>query len=170
MTTHRASATPVGAIAAGSDTLISEALRRGCLLPVVEAAERMEIASGRIHVAPPDYHLLIEPDGVFALSADDKVNNARPAIDPTFESAAETWGDALVAVLLSGANADGARGMATVKAAGGFCLVQDPATAEEPTMPEAAMALGAAHWVAPPEALGGMLVSLCPSRSRTPCP
>ena len=88
--------------------LLSAVIARDCPLPVAEAEERSPALPGRIHVAPPDYHLLVEDDGTFALSVDRRVNNVRPAIDVLLDSASDTWGEGLLAVLLTGANDDGA--------------------------------------------------------------
>jgi two-component system chemotaxis response regulator CheB len=97
--------------------------------------------AGRLYLAPPGYHLLLERDRTFSLSVDDKVHGCRPAIDPLFESAADNLGERLVAVILSGANGDGAAGACRIAAKGGICIIQDPATAEAKEMPQAALAL-----------------------------
>jgi two-component system chemotaxis response regulator CheB len=144
-----------------SDNPILEALKRGCVVPVVEAEERRPVSAGVVHVCPPNYHLLVEDGHTFALSVDGKVHNSRPSIDVFFCSAADSWGSGLVAVLLSGASADGAAGMAAVKAAGGLCIVQDPATAFARPMPQAAIDAGAAHRVLSPADIAELLVSLC---------
>lgn len=144
-----------------ADNPILEALKRHCHLPVVEAEERRKVAAGIIHVCPPDYHLLVEADHTFALSADGKINNSRPSIDAFLDSAADCWGNGLLAVLLTGASIDGARGMAAVKAAGGTCVVQDPATAFAPVMPQAAIDAGAADWIMPPDRIAELITSLC---------
>jgi two-component system chemotaxis response regulator CheB len=103
--------------------------------PVREAEEKEPILPGHIYIAPPDYHLLVESDHTFSLDVSEKVNYSRPSIDITFESAAEVYGPALLAILLSGANADGQQGMHNIKAAGGTCIVQHPASAEVAYMP-----------------------------------
>lgn len=149
-----------------SGNSILDALGRDCRLPVVEAEERRKAAAGFIHVCPPDYHLLVEADHTFALSVDGKVNNSRPSIDVFLEAAAQCWGSGLVAVLLTGASADGARGMAAVKAAGGVCIVQDPAGAVAPVMPQAAIDAGAADWILPPDGIAARLIALCPPNRR----
>ncbi len=107
--------------------------------PVEEAGDKQPIERRRVYVAPPDYHLLVEP-GTFALSLDARVQYARPAIDVLFESAADAYGDRLVGVILTGANEDGAAGLAYVKRRGGVAIVQDPAEAERAAMPNAALA------------------------------
>lgn len=109
-------------------------------LRVKEAEERETLVPGTAYVAPADYHLLVEPDRTLTLSVDPPVSYARPSIDVLFESAAEAFGPGLIGVILTGANADGSRGLARVKAAGGIAVVQDPAEAEVPFMPRSALA------------------------------
>ena len=95
-------------------------------LKVKEADEKEIIVPGYVYLAPPDYHLLIEKDGSLSLDYSEKVLYSRPSIDVTFQSAAEAYKEKLVAILLSGANADGAMGIAQVKKAGGTTIAQDP--------------------------------------------
>ena len=108
-------------------------------LPVQDADDDSPLSAPGVYIAPPDYHVLVEP-GRLALSTDDPVSYSRPSIDVLFESAADAYGPGVVAVLLTGANQDGARGLARVKEAGGFVIVQDPHTAESPEMPAAGIA------------------------------
>lgn len=110
---------------------------------VVEATDKAYVEPGAVYVAPADYHLLVERTRALALSSDEKVNFSRPSIDVLFESAALAYGPGLLAVLLSGASADGARGLAAVRRHGGTAVVQDPATAAAPMMPGAALEAGA---------------------------
>ncbi|MCI5223748.1 MAG: chemotaxis protein CheB [Candidatus Electrothrix sp. AR4] len=109
-------------------------------LEVEEAKEKEKIVPGRVYIAPPDYHLLIEQDETFSLSMDEKVNYSRPSIDVLFESAADVYSGELTGVLLTGANNDGAQGLRRIKKNGGLTLVQDPETAKFPEMPRSAMA------------------------------
>jgi two-component system, chemotaxis family, protein-glutamate methylesterase/glutaminase len=132
-------------------------LRSGC--EVIEAGDKEPIEAGYVYVAPPDYHLLVEPEG-FALSTEEMVQNSRPSIDVLFDSAADTYADGVVAVILTGANADGAYGIQRVKRRGGVTIVQDPKTAEKPMMPDAAIATGAADHVVPLEEIAPKLVEL----------
>jgi len=111
------------------------------VMPVREATEHAPVAPGTIHVASGDYHLLIEQDKTFALSYDDPVHYSRPSIDVLFESAAEAFRDNALGVLLSGANQDGAAGLARIQALGGTVVVQTPASAQAPQMPSAALAV-----------------------------
>jgi two-component system chemotaxis response regulator CheB len=132
-------------------------LRSG--VEVLEASDKEPIESGRVYVAPPDYHLLVEPYG-FALSTDEAVQYSRPSIDVLFDTAADTYGESLIGVILTGANADGAYGLQRVKRRGGITVVQDPATADKREMPEAAIATGAADHVVPLEQIGPKLAEL----------
>lgn len=152
----------VAHIGPSAENLIASALRRDCRLPVVEAEERRPVTAGTIHVGPPDYHLLVEEDHTFALSVDHKVNNSRPSIDVFLVSAADAWGNGLAAVLLTGASVDGSVGLAAVKAAGGICIVQDPATAFAPTMPQSAIDAGLADWTLSPEGIAALIASFHP--------
>ena len=108
-------------------------------LRVREVEDKDALEEGNIYLAPPDYHLLVE-EGHFALSVDPAVRYSRPSIDVTFSSAADSYGPRVVGVVLTGANDDGARGLRCVADLGGVAIVQDPATAESPTMPRAALA------------------------------
>lgn len=103
--------------------------------PVREVEEKEPVLPNHIYIAPADYHLLVESDHTFSLDVSEKVNYSRPSIDIAFESAAEVYGSSLLAILLSGANADGQEGMQHVKNAGGTCVVQNPDTAEVAYMP-----------------------------------
>lgn len=111
-----------------------------CRLPVVEGEDKEPVAPGTVVFAPPDYHMLVEAGGTIALSRDEPVFFSRPSIDVLFESAADAYGPGLVGVVLTGANEDGAMGLAAVAEAGGTTLVQDPATAYARAMPQAAIA------------------------------
>jgi two-component system chemotaxis response regulator CheB len=108
---------------------------------VREAGDKDPIEEGRVYVAPADYHLLVEPDG-FALSTEGAVHYSRPSIDVLFDSAADVYADRLVAVILTGANDDGAYGIQRVRRRGGLTIAQDPASAERGDMPAAAIATG----------------------------
>lgn len=109
-------------------------------LPVSEARDKAPIAPGQVFLASADYHLLIERDRSFAYSSEPPVSFARPSIDVLMTSAADAYGPALAGILLTGANMDGAEGMAAIRAAGGLTIVQHPQDADVATMPEAAIA------------------------------
>lgn len=119
---------------------LAEVLGQRCALPVCEALDRQPLHPGQVVVAPADYHLLVDPGPVASLSRDAPLHHCRPAIDPLFESAAFVYGPALLALVLTGANDDGARGALAVRQAGGRLWVQDPEDAHVPTMPAAALA------------------------------
>jgi len=110
-------------------------------IPVEEARDKQDIQPGTLYFATPGYHLSVEADRSLSLSLEEPVHHSRPSIDVLFESAADVYGPALLAVLLTGANDDGAQGLAKAKALGGVTIVQDPAEAQVSTMPEAALAL-----------------------------
>jgi two-component system chemotaxis response regulator CheB len=109
------------------------------LLPVREAEEKELVMPGAVYIAPANYHLMIELDRTFSLSIDEKVNYSRPSIDVLFESAADVYGPGLIGIILTGASRDGAAGLRRIKKNGGITIVQDPATAEFPVMPSAAL-------------------------------
>jgi two-component system chemotaxis response regulator CheB len=144
--------------APASENLLPALLAKTCRLPVSEAREREPALPGQIYVAPPNYHLLIEPDCTFALSVDERVCFVRPSIDVLFHSAADAYKERLMGVILTGANSDGAQGLKAIKAAGGYTLVQDPADAYADTMPRAAIAAGAADKVLPLDGLAEEIV------------
>jgi two-component system, chemotaxis family, protein-glutamate methylesterase/glutaminase len=110
-------------------------------LPVREIEDKDPIVPGTVYIAPVDYHLLVEGGGTFALDLSEKVNFSRPSIDITFESAADVYGEKLACLLLSGANADGVKGMESARDKGAFVAVQDPSTAVVPLMPQSALGL-----------------------------
>lgn len=116
-----------------------ELFQTKCNLAVREAADKERICPGTAYFAPPDYHLLVEMDKRLSLSNDEPVLFSRPSIDVLFESAADAYGSSLVAVLLTGANQDGANGMRAVADSGGMAIIQRPDTAFAPAMPEAAI-------------------------------
>jgi len=120
---------------------LAELFGQRCALPVKEAEDKEMIAPGTVYIAPPNYHLLVEPDGSFSLSVEDAVLYSRPSIDLLFESAAYAFGENLLGIVLTGASSDGAQGLSRVRQHGGQAWVQDPATARARTMPQAAIDL-----------------------------
>ncbi len=135
----------------------AEIMRKLTRLPVHEAEDNEPLGAPGVYFAPPDYHVLVEP-GRIALSTDDPVSFSRPSIDVLFESAADTYGAGVIAVLLTGANHDGTRGLTRVKEVGGFAIVQDPHTAECPEMPSAAIASAAVDRILPLQEIASELV------------
>lgn len=139
--------------------LLAELLDREAVLKVCEAEDKMALRPGRVLVAPAGYHALVEP-GHVELSTEDHVRFSRPSIDVTLETAAEAYGRSTIGVVLTGANDDGAAGLAGVRRRGGTAIVQDPASAEGPAMPAAAIEAAAPQWVLPVEAIAERLVAL----------
>ena len=129
------------------NSLLADLFGRKCRLPVLEAYDKAGIEPGHIYFSPPDYHLMIERDFTFGLSVDGPVNFSRPSIDVLLESAAASVDDGVLAIILTGTNADGARGMKAVRAAGGIGWVQSPEGAHSPAMPRSALELGGADAV-----------------------
>ena len=144
----------------GQESHLAEVFRPQLKLPVCQVQDKQPVEPGQVYFAPPDYHLSIEREHLsimrdrlsielsqgsikrrcsFSLSCEEPVLYSRPAIDMLFSSAADAYGPALAAIVLTGASHDGAQGLANVKAAGGLTLVQDPAEAESATMPQAAI-------------------------------
>lgn len=116
-------------------------LQAKCQIKVKEAEDKEPTQAGVVYFAPADYHLLVENDGSLSLSSDEPVNYARPSIDVLFESAADAFAPALTAVVLTGANEDGARGLKAVMDLGGDGVVEDPAGAYAQAMPAAALSV-----------------------------
>lgn len=141
-------------------SMLREFLQRSSVLPVAEPEDKEPILAGHVYLAPRDYHLLVEP-GNFALSTEAPVYFARPSIDVMFESAADAYGEDVIGVVLTGANGDGARGLARIKGAGGLAVVEEPATAQAPEMPEAAIAATKVDRVLPLSEIGLFLNNVC---------
>lgn len=140
--------------------LLPELLASQCHVPVKEAESGEPILPARIYIAPPDYHLSVESDGTLSLSTEAPVFYSRPSIDVLFESAARAWRECVVGVVLTGANADGARGLKRIIELGGIGLVEDPASAQYAAMPQAAITQALPQFTLPlaalEKALGGL--------------
>ena len=119
-------------------------------LPVHEIDDGDALVGPGVFLAPPDYHVIVEP-GRLSLSTEETVAYSRPSIDVLFETAADAYGARVLAILLTGANADGAKGLVRVKQAGGTAIVQDPHTAEAPEMPAAGIAMAQVDRILPLE-------------------
>lgn len=148
------------------DSLLAEVFANRCAIPVREAADKEPLAAGTLYFAPAGYHLLVEADRSFSLSCDAPEHFSRPSIDVMMESAADVFGAGLAAVLLTGANEDGAAGMARVAAAGGLTVVQDPDEAQVPDMPLAALARTRPDFILRLAAIQALITHLKP----TECP
>ena len=125
-------------------SLLADLFSRKCRLPVQEAFDKAPVEPGHVYFSPPDYHLMIETGFTFALSIDAPVNYSRPSIDVLLESAAASIGEGVLAIILTGTNADGARGMKAVRDAGGIGWVQLPDSAQASMMPRSAIEVGGA--------------------------
>lgn len=129
-------------------------------LPIKEVEEKEPVMPGAIYVCPADYHVLLEQDHSFSLDYSERVNFSRPSIDVSFRSAADVFGEGLLCCLLSGANADGVEGLEYVKERGGMVIVQDPATAEVPYMPQHAIARVEVDFILPAAELPNFIKQL----------
>jgi two-component system, chemotaxis family, protein-glutamate methylesterase/glutaminase len=123
---------------AKESTALASVLQECTRLRVCEIEDKMPIEAGRVYIAPPDYHVLVE-DGYLALSVDAPVTYSRPSIDVLFDSAADELGDGVIGVVLTGANHDGAAGLRSIVRRGGKAIVQSPESAEMSIMPRAAL-------------------------------
>ncbi|MDG9883440.1 chemotaxis protein CheB [Pseudomonas sp. GD04058] len=142
------------------DSRLAEVFARRLGRPVVVARDKESIEAGMIYVAGPGYHLSVERDRSLSLSQEERVHFSRPSIDILFESAADAYGANLAGVLLTGANEDGAAGLARISQYGGLSIVQDPAEAQVPAMPEAALALHRPDHILPLNGIGHLLAKL----------
>ena len=138
-------------------SLLTSIFSPRCSLQVKEAEDKEPISSGTIYFAPPDYHVLIEENLHLALSLDEPVHHSRPSIDVLFHSAVDALGVNAKAVLLTGANRDGAAGLAAINAAGGITIVQHPAHALAPEMPSAALSMCRPTHVLPIDAIAALI-------------
>ncbi len=129
-------------------------------LPIREVEEKDPLRAGTIYLCPADYHVLLEKDHSFSLDYSERVHFSRPSIDVTFHSAADIFGQGLICLLLSGGNADGAEGMQYAKERGGLTVVQDPATAEVPFMPQQAISRMKVDFIVPSDEIPGFVHGL----------
>jgi two-component system chemotaxis response regulator CheB len=144
---------------------LAEVFARRLRIPVREARDKETIEAGTLYFAGPGYHLSVEQDRSLSLSQEERVHHSRPSIDFLFTSAADAYGSGLLAILLTGANQDGARGLAYVKQQHGITVVQDPAEARVDVMPRAALALQTPDHILTLGRIGSLLVLL----ESTPC-
>jgi two-component system chemotaxis response regulator CheB len=139
--------------------LLAALLASRCAVAVHDAQDKDELRPGHAYLAPAGYHLLIEA-GWLALSTDAAVNHSRPSIDVLFESAADAYAERTIGVVLTGANQDGAVGLARIGRRGGYTIVQDPHEAERPEMPAGAIAAERPHAVLRLDRIAPLLVAL----------
>ncbi|MTW13879.1 chemotaxis protein CheB [Pseudoduganella eburnea] len=147
-------------VRSGRPNQLVDVFQQKVAMPVSEAGDKEAIIPGTLYFAPADYHLLIENDRSFSLSCDAPLHFNRPAIDITMETAADAYGASLAAILMTGANEDGAAGMAAIGKAGGLTVVQDPSEAEVEVMPQEAIDLRAPDLILPLDQIKQLLLML----------
>ncbi|MGI8402507.1 MAG: chemotaxis protein CheB [Gemmatimonadaceae bacterium] len=148
-----------------SERLLTELLQDTTELMVCEIEDKEALTPGTVHLAPSNYHVLVE-EGYLSLNTDDLVRFSRPSIDVMFTSAADAYGARAIGIVLTGANEDGARGLAHIAKRGGMALVQDPKTAEIPIMPLAAIKAVPGAQKLPLDAIAPKLVEVSQERSK----
>lgn len=129
------------------NSLLEEILKAKCSIKVKQADEKEKIKGGTVYFAPANYHLLVENDRSFSLSGGELENYSRPSIDALFETAADTYQDKLLGIILTGASNDGAKGIQTIQKQGGTTIAQNPEEAKYPYMPQAAIDLGGVAYI-----------------------
>jgi len=147
-----------------SNHLLSTLLQERTSLSVCEVEDKTPVVPGQVYIAPADYHLLVER-GYFSLSLDAPVRYSRPSIDVTFDSAADSYGGGVVGVVLTGANADGSRGLRRIADRGGLAVVQDPESSESRAMPTAALRCVPNAEVLPMPDLARFVAALTPPKA-----
>jgi two-component system chemotaxis response regulator CheB len=147
-------------------SLLVDVFSRKCELDVREAEDKEPVIPGTVYFAPPNYHLLLDAGPQIALSADDLVNHSRPSIDVLFDSAAQVYREHLLGIILSGANEDGAEGLAAVHDAGGLTVVQEPQTAQSSAMILSALERQPVDLVLDLQGIAELLQRLCQREPR----
>ena len=142
-------------------SLMADILGRRTMVPVKEASEGDQLVAGRAYIAPPNRHLLVNPDRTISLTQTQLVHFVRPSADLLFESTAASFKERAIAVVLSGSGSDGAMGVKAIKKMGGTVIVQDAKNAEFAGMPEAAQATGIADFVLALDEIAPALQKLC---------
>jgi two-component system chemotaxis response regulator CheB len=151
--------------APASDGRLQGIWQRDTVLRVCDAEDKSPMGSGRVYIAPADYHLMIEARDRLALSTEGPVHWARPSIDVLFHSAAEVYGEGVIGVILTGASADGSQGIRAIRARGGCALVQDPSDAACDVMPRAALSATSVNHVLGLQDFGRILCALAGVRA-----
>jgi two-component system, chemotaxis family, protein-glutamate methylesterase/glutaminase len=146
-------------------SLMAGILSRHTQLTVKEAEEGDRLVPGQVWLAPPDRHLLVNPDRSLSLSQSELVHFLRPSGDLLFESVAASYKDRVIAVVLTGTGSDGSMGVRGVKKMGGTVIVQHPENAEFSGMPEAAIATQLVDFILPLDDIAGALVTLVGNRT-----
>jgi two-component system chemotaxis response regulator CheB len=141
-------------------SLMAHILSRRTVLPVKEAEEADKLARGTVYIAPPNKHLLVNPDATLSLSQSELVHFVRPSADLLFESVAGSFRERAIAVVLTGTGSDGSMGVQAIKKMGGTVLAQDEASSEFFGMPHAAIQTGCVDFVLSLAEIAGALVTL----------
>lgn len=141
-------------------SLFAQILNRCTPLLVKQAEEQEQLSPGKVLIAPPDYHLLVNSDGTVSLSQSEKVHFVRPSADVLFESVAKNYKERAIAVVLTGGDRDGGEGVQCIKKMGGVVIAQDQATSKVWGMPAAAIATGCVDWVLPLDKIGEAIINL----------
>jgi two-component system chemotaxis response regulator CheB len=147
-------------------SLLVDVFSQKCAVKVREAEDKEPVLPGTVYFAPPNYHLLVDEGPQLALSADELVHHSRPSIDVLFDSAAQVYRQNLLGIILSGANEDGAEGLAAVHDAGGLTVVQEPQTAQSSAMILSALERRPVDLVLDLAGIAALLQKLCPSEAR----
>lgn len=147
-------------ISPASPGVLPDILSRAGELQAVSPRDWQTIEPGRIYVAPPDHHLLLEPTGDVRVTRGPKENRFRPAVDPLFRSAARAFGQRVIGIILTGGLDDGTAGLWAVKQRGGVAVVQDPVDADEPSMPLSALRYVEVDYCLPLADIASLLVRL----------
>jgi len=148
---------------------LAKVIARRCALPVTEARSMDILERGHVYVAPPDAHLLVV-DGRLRLAHTEKVSFARPSIDVLFRSVAQVYGARAIGVILSGAGADGARGLQAIRAAGGTTIVQDPKEARWGRLPREALAADGIDFTVPIAEIAPTILAVLSKSDPAPIP
>ncbi|MBW4431245.1 MAG: chemotaxis protein CheB [Pelatocladus maniniholoensis HA4357-MV3] len=141
-------------------SMLAEILSQRTPLIVKQAEAADKLKPGTVYIAAPNHHLLINTDATLSLSQTEKVRHVRPAGDVLFQSAAASFQQWAIAVVLTGMDGDGATGVQAIKKMGGTVIAQDEATSDFFAMPEAAIKTGVVDFVLPLEAIANTLVYL----------
>lgn len=140
--------------------MLATILAQQSLLPVKEAEDGCSISPGMVYIAPPDYHLLVNPDSTLSLNQSERVNFVRPSAEWLFESVANSYKDRAIAVVLTGAGKDGMLGVQAIHRLGGVVIAQDQKTSECFSMPQAAIQTGMVDFILPLPQIAPKLISL----------
>lgn len=147
-----------------SDNYLPRHFNARSLVTIKEGEDKEMAVPGTVYFAPPNYHLMLEFERTMSLSIDARVNFSRPSVDVLFETAAETYGDKLIGIILTGANSDGSMGLKKIQLFGGLTIVQSPETAKADAMPKAAIKAVAVDYVLPLDEIGDFINMLVMSK------